>query len=285
VITLLDVRPYTGDLVAPSPNRGARREPVIRGIVLHATGDGGDEARTLQWMRSPRSRLSCHLFVSRTGEVTRLVGDQQRAWHATHARWRGGRDVNSCTLGIEIANRNDGEPFTDAQYMRVADIVAHYCRQGLALDDVVSHAEVAPRRCTDPCGWNWDRLRVMVQHRLQPLDAPTPSATCSAPVAPVVQRAPAKKSAAKRRAFWVNALTVLATAVVLLQDSLDLAFSVGLTLPDEITRWLLVGIGMVNIMLRYQAARRLARMDGAAPPAIALPAPRKGRGLLRGWRA
>lgn len=167
MIKLLKLRPYTGDTASPSPNHGVRKAPVIRGIVLHATADDGDEALALSWMRSAKSRVSCHLLVSRAGRVTRLVGDQQRAWHAGDARWRGTTDVNSITLGIEIANRNDGEPYTEAQYARVAAIVAHYCRQGLSLDDVVSHAAIAAGRKTDPSGWDWTRFRSMVKQQLR----------------------------------------------------------------------------------------------------------------------
>lgn len=167
MITLLQLRPYTSDVVAPSPNHGVRKAQAIEGIVLHATQDAGNESRSLSWLRSPRSQASCHLLVGRDGRVTRLVGDQQRAWHAGAAQWRGKRDVNSVTLGVEIANRNDGEPYTDAQYARVADIVAHYCSQGLSLEDVVAHGEIAPRRRSDPLGWDWDRFRAMVQHQLR----------------------------------------------------------------------------------------------------------------------
>src|SRR5688572_944273 len=155
MITLLNITPYTDAIVAPSPNHEARRAPAIEGIVLHATADEGNEAGTLSWLRSPRSRVSCHLVISRTGVATRLVGDQQRAWHAGASWWRGTSDVNSITLGIEIANRNDGEPYTDEQYRRVADIGAHYCRQGLSLNDMVSHGAIAEDRRTDPFGWDW----------------------------------------------------------------------------------------------------------------------------------
>ena len=174
MIRLLQLRPYTtdGDYEAPSPNHEARKSSAIEGIVLHATADEGNEAGTLTWLRSPKSRASCHLVVSRSGQVTRLVGDQQRAWHAGLSFWRGTNDVNSITLGIEIANRNDGEPYTNAQYRRVAEIVAHYCNQGLSLDDVVSHEAVAADRRTDPYRWDWDRFRALVQDQLLPPPAP-----------------------------------------------------------------------------------------------------------------
>ncbi|MFL5579336.1 MAG: N-acetylmuramoyl-L-alanine amidase [Gemmatimonadaceae bacterium] len=294
MITLLELRPYTGDVVTPSPNHDARDAQAIAGIVLHATADGGDESRALAWLCSPKSRVSCHLLVSRTGRVTRLVGDQQRAWHAGRAWWRGKSDVNSITLGIEIANRNDGEPYTDAQYGRVAAIVAHYCRQGLDLDDVVGHGAIAETRRSDPLAWDWDRFRTMVQHQLRAVDdegrrgavydrrsgdrlaadeAADYGSTDLPPPADPSARAPdeegrrvptaptrsrrggaivMRKPVLRSRTLWVNGLTVLAAGSVIIGDTLDLAFRVGLTLPEEVTMWVLFGVGVLNIVLRFQ---------------------------------
>jgi N-acetylmuramoyl-L-alanine amidase len=269
--------PYTGDEVAPSPNHGVRRTPFIAGIVLHATEDGGNEFRALAWMRSPKSRVSCHLLVGRDGHVTRLVGDQQRAWHAGASRWRGTRDVNSITLAIEIANRNDGEPFTDAQYTRVAEIVAHYCRQGISLDDVVSHAMVAPGRKRDPFGWDWERFHALVNEQLRPVEIPVLSdftalpprikhgvaiaPNAIAPDASVPARRPAVYTSAKpvmhSRTFWLNILTVLAAAGAIAGQMLDLAFWVGLPLPEEVIMWALFCVGALNILLRFSTTRPL----------------------------
>jgi hypothetical protein len=298
VIKLMKLRPYTGDIVAPSPNHDARRAQVIEGIVLHATADRGNETQSLAWLRSPKSRVSCHLLVNRAGRATRLVGDQQRAWHAGASRWRGRSDVNSITLGIELANRNDGEPYTDAQYARVAEIVAHYCRQGIPLDAVISHSEIAPGRRKDPFGWDWDRFRAMVQDELRPAAVTLPAGGASASAvrgpesggagraaAPAPGRVPASttlqppagtppkavpagttrkppasttpgrvpasstlrpptgstlravqpgaplKPVLRSRTLWVNGLTVLASGVAIIAETLELAFRIGLTLP------------------------------------------------------
>ena len=245
MIPLLRLVPYTAATAIPSPNHNSRKAAAIEGIVLHATADGGNEAGSVAWMQSPTSGVSSHLLVSRTGDVTRLVGDLQRAWHAGLSWWRGTSDVNSITLGIEIANRNDGEPYTDAQYQRVAEIVAHYIRQGLSLDDVVSHRVIARDRMTDPMGWNWDRFRVMVQKLLRTAEVEVPKQV------PVVIQ-PTPKPILRSRTFWFNALTMLCAASLIISEVLDLAFSLGLTPPQEITLWLLFAVGTLNIILRYR---------------------------------
>ena len=265
MITLLQLRPYTGDRVAPSPNHGARHVPRIQGIVLHATADDGNEALALAWLRSPASRVSCHLMVSRAGRVTRLVGDRQRAWHAGDAWWRGTTDVNSITLGIEIANRNDGEPYTAAQYNRVAAIVAHYCRQGLALDDVVGHEAIAPGRKTDPFGWDWERFRGMVRHQLhadraRTVVAPAKPVPPPKPVAPPKERAPVltmPKPVMYSRTLWLAGMTVLASGGMLVGETVDLTHRIGITPPEVLAKWALFLVGIVNIILRLRTTQPL----------------------------
>lgn len=299
MITLLKLNPYTGDQMAPSPNHDARVAPEIEGIVLHATADAGDEATSLSWMRSATSRVSCHLLVSRAGRVTRLVGDRERAWHAGQSWWRGTSDVNSITLGIEIANRNDGEPFTDAQYHSIADIVAHYCGQGLSLDDVVSHEQIAEGRKTDPLGWNWDHFRAMVKDRLRltndrlvipvvrsPMSSDlVAAAPVPAPRAAVLpKRAPVKgmpKPILHSRTLWLNALMVLGAGSFLAGDMFDLVRKVGIHLPEPLTKWVLFIFGLVNILLRLRTTQPLTcTPDGHCSPPKAPPQVRTDQRVL-----
>jgi N-acetyl-anhydromuramyl-L-alanine amidase AmpD len=326
MITLLQLRPYTsdGDFDVSSPNHDDRIAAAIEGIVLHATADDGNEAGALSWLRSPKSRVSCHLLVSRAGQVTRLVGDQLRAWHAGLSWWRGTSDVNSITLGIEIANRNDGEPYTDAQYRRVAEIVAHYCRQGLTLDDVVGHEAIAEDRRSDPFGWDWAGFRTMVQDQLRTVDVEvrlgntydrrsserqaaevvaahhaTGGAQQSGPTVPVAPITPPRQVAPiaplnklpplpaqkqqvapipvpRKRvhtlskpflcSLWLNGLTVLAAGSVIVGETLDLAFSVGFSVPEAITMWVLFGVGVVNIIIRHKTICGGSQSVHPSPP-------------------
>jgi len=171
IVTLSVLEPAPADRVRPSPNSNARPLAVkgIACVVLHATADGGDEEGAESWLCNPDSHVSAHLHIRRSGMVVRLVSDHLRAWHAGESEWKGLTDVNDFSLGWELANRNDGkEQFTTAQYAAVARLGAHYVEQGLPLNAIVSHAEVAlpPGRKTDPDGFDWIGFKIEVLRRM-----------------------------------------------------------------------------------------------------------------------
>lgn len=168
-IDLKDLKQWSAARTRLSPNFNARRSNRIEGIVLHHTG-GTDEGSE-SWMEADVSNVSCHLHFRRDGSTTRMVDDAQRAWHAGAGVWRGKGDVNSRTLGWEIGNFGDGrEKYTDAQYAELAHVAAHYIRQGLTLDDFISHDEldgvIGGGRKNDPHGFDWERFRKETRARL-----------------------------------------------------------------------------------------------------------------------
>lgn len=63
------------------------------------------------------------------------------------------------------------------------------------------------------------------------------------------------KHVTRSRTFWLNVLTVLAAGGAIIAQTLELAFWVGLTLPEEITMWALFCVGVVNIVLRFSTTR------------------------------
>jgi N-acetylmuramoyl-L-alanine amidase len=88
--------------------------------------------------------------VGRDGTEYRLVDDERRAWHAGKSAYPGYKDVNSQSLGLSFANRHDDtEPLTPAQMVTGRAVVARW-RAKYAIADIVTHADVAPQRKTDP---------------------------------------------------------------------------------------------------------------------------------------
>lgn len=167
MIKVADVQPWAAARFLRSPHFNDRSSGHIHGVVLHHTAGSDDGAES--WMANPASKVSCHLHFRRDGSTTRMVIDNRRAWHTGNSVWRSIQDVNSITLGWEIGNWGNGvEPYTDAQYAALAQVAVHYIRQGLKLEDFVSHETVARPfgRKNDPLGFDWRRFRGETDARL-----------------------------------------------------------------------------------------------------------------------
>jgi N-acetylmuramoyl-L-alanine amidase len=136
----------------PSPNYDDRDQPVSM-VVLHYTGME-DAASAIERLRDPEASVSCHYLVAEDGQVLRMVAEDKRAWHAGRSYWRGTRNVNAASIGIEIVNPGHEfgyRPFTpqqmDALLPLLADIVR---RHQVPRANVVGHSDVAPARKQDP---------------------------------------------------------------------------------------------------------------------------------------
>lgn len=141
-------------LEMPSPNHGPRvgYGPVDI-LLLHYTGmQSADGA--LKWLCDPRSAVSSHYFVFEDGRIVRLVDEGRRAHHAGVGSWAGETDVNSRSIGIEIANPGHEfgyRPFPGVQI----DALIALCRDIIGRHPVpparvLAHSDIAPMRKADP---------------------------------------------------------------------------------------------------------------------------------------
>jgi N-acetylmuramoyl-L-alanine amidase len=160
--------------VFPSPNHGERRDgrrPTM--LILHYTGMP-DEGDALQWLCNPVSQVSAHYFVFEDGRVVQMVPEARRAWHAGISFWDGETDVNSGSIGVEIANPGHPgglPPFGDEQIESVIALAKDIAtRWRIAPERVLAHSDVAPGRKQDPGErFPWERLhRAGVGHWVPP---------------------------------------------------------------------------------------------------------------------
>ena len=146
---------------APSPNFDPRTAPPTM-IVLHYTGMKSGQA-ALDRLRDPEAKVSSHYLVEEDGRVFRLVAEERRAWHAGVSFWRGRRNVNGDSIGIEIVNPGHEfgyRPFPEAQIESVIALVADIrTRWEIEDRDIVGHSDIAPSRKEDPGElFPWRRL-------------------------------------------------------------------------------------------------------------------------------
>jgi N-acetylmuramoyl-L-alanine amidase len=144
---------------APSPNHGPRRG--VTGpdmVILHYTAMHSAEA-ALERLRDPSSEVSAHYLIAEDGRLWRLVAEDRRAWHAGVAAWGGEHDLNSRSIGVELANTGD-VPFAAPQMAALEALLANVLpRQGIPPARVLGHQCIAPARKQDPGRrFDWRRL-------------------------------------------------------------------------------------------------------------------------------
>ncbi|HKM88817.1 MAG TPA: N-acetylmuramoyl-L-alanine amidase [Xanthobacteraceae bacterium] len=140
--------------VRPSPSHGERRGGLAPDmIVLHYTGMP-DAAGALDRLCAPGSEVSAHYFVFEDGRIVQMVQESRRAWHAGAAVWAGEADINSCSIGIEIANPGHDYGYPDFPKRQIAAVTtlcrSIQTRHTVPPARVLGHSDVAPARKQDP---------------------------------------------------------------------------------------------------------------------------------------
>ncbi|MCG8415334.1 MAG: 1,6-anhydro-N-acetylmuramyl-L-alanine amidase AmpD [Pseudomonadales bacterium] len=106
-------------------------------------------------------RVSAHLLIERDGHLIQFVPFDRKAWHAGESEYRGRKNCNEFSIGIELEG-TDEERFTDHQYECLAAVTQALLRRypGLTVDRIVGHSDIAPQRKTDPgpC-FDWQRFQ------------------------------------------------------------------------------------------------------------------------------
>jgi N-acetylmuramoyl-L-alanine amidase len=148
-------------IAAPSPNFDQRRGPPDM-VVVHYTGmRTGSEA--LERLCDPQAKVSAHYLIEEDGRVYQLVPEERRAWHAGVSFWKGERDVNAVSIGIELVNPGHELGYGDFPEMQVEALIglldAIRGRWTIPNGRILGHSDVAPGRKIDPGEkFPWKRL-------------------------------------------------------------------------------------------------------------------------------
>ena len=141
--------------VAASPNfeeRVGGRKPDM--LLLHYTGMQSSLAALARLRDENEPRVSSHYFIDDEGTILQIVPEDRRAWHAGLASWAGESDINSCSIGIEIANPGHDFGYPDFPPHQIGALIALckdiVARHNIRADRVLAHSDVAPGRKQDP---------------------------------------------------------------------------------------------------------------------------------------
>jgi len=143
----------------PSPNFGERRggaRPDL--VVIHYTAMPSlAEARAR--LCDPAHEVSAHWLIAENGTTEQLVDEHHRAWHAGAGSWGGVTDVNSRSIGIELANTG-AQPFPEPQMTALESLLRGImARWSIPPERIIGHSDMAPARKSDPGPrFDWRRL-------------------------------------------------------------------------------------------------------------------------------
>lgn len=130
------------------PTRARKKD--ITTIVLHASA-GASASSSISWLK--KIGLSYHYIIERDGVITKLAPVGRVAFHAGKSVGPGGSNVNEYSIGICFANRNNGEPYTDAQYKAARQLIQALSGQGIRW--ITTHYLISPGRKNDPKGFKF----------------------------------------------------------------------------------------------------------------------------------
>lgn len=166
------------DTAIRKPIPGGNEMPTRRFLVIHFTAGATGESSINFWKTPAAKGASAHLVIERDGTIKQCRPFNRTCGHAGKSRWHGFDGLNSCAIGIELANageddgalswarkqpgfssvtarhKNGGpvvewEAFPAAQ-LAACEAVSKALVARYHLDDVIGHDDIAPDRKTDP---------------------------------------------------------------------------------------------------------------------------------------
>ena len=118
-------------------------------VIIHHTAQNSCE-QTFRTFTLPRTQVSAHYVICKDGTVHHLLNDYLRAWQAGISSWGNNKDINSCSIGIELDN-NGFDSFPAAQINSLLTVL-HTLKYlyNIPAANFIGHADIAPTRKNDP---------------------------------------------------------------------------------------------------------------------------------------
>ena len=142
-----------------------RSSKDIRFLIIHYTGMQSARV-SMDRLKNPNSKVSCHYFINRNGNIYKMVDDNKIAWHAGKSKWKNIRNLNKSSIGIEIQNKGhfiDYQNFPKKQISSLIVLIKSLLKKyKIKKCNVLGHSDIAPLRKKDPgekFPWNFLSLK------------------------------------------------------------------------------------------------------------------------------
>jgi N-acetylmuramoyl-L-alanine amidase len=123
------------------------RKPTF--VIIHHTAQNSCD-QTLKTFTLPRTSVSAHYVICKSGVLHHMLNDYLRAWHGGVGKWGNQTDINSVSIGIELDN-NGFEPFDSLQINSLLSLLDRLKKQyAIPAANFIGHGDIAPTRKNDP---------------------------------------------------------------------------------------------------------------------------------------
>ena len=138
---------------SPNFEKKKRKFNQIKFIIFHYTGMK-NEKTALNKLTNFNSRVSCHYFITYSGEIINLVPDLYISWHAGKSKWRKIKSLNNNSIGIEIANQGHNIKYENFKKEQVKSILLSVSKlkkkYNIKKSNILGHSDISPDRKKDP---------------------------------------------------------------------------------------------------------------------------------------
>ena len=130
-----------------------RKYRDIKFIIFHYTGMK-KELEAIRRLTTEKSKVSCHYFIKKNGEIINLVPESYVAWHAGISSWKNYLSINKYSIGIEISNpghEHNYRKFTKNQIYSILELSKFLKKKyNIKSKFFLGHSDISPNRKKDP---------------------------------------------------------------------------------------------------------------------------------------
>tara|TARA_B100001123_G_scaffold325780_1_gene366214 strand:- start:184 stop:939 length:756 start_codon:yes stop_codon:yes gene_type:complete len=145
----------------------------IKFIIIHYTGMNS-ESKAIKRLTSVQSKVSCHYFIKRNGNIILMVPEIYIAWHAGRSTWKNYKSLNKYSIGIEIQNRGlkfGYQNFTKHQISSLIKISKYLMKKyKINKKNILAHSDISYNRKEDPgekFPWKYlSKFKIGIWHNL-----------------------------------------------------------------------------------------------------------------------
>ena len=140
-------------IFTPNFDQKKRKISQIKFLIFHYTGMIS-EKKAIKKLCTHNTKVSCHYFIKRSGNIIKMLPELYVAWHAGKSNWKNFSNLNKYSIGIEIHNPGHQygyETFSSKQLNSIVYISKKIIKNfKIENKFILGHSDIAPDRKKDP---------------------------------------------------------------------------------------------------------------------------------------